>query len=580
MWRTRLAVATVAILVALATPAHAQPGPPDESGVDPNAPIGDARGEDAFADPEVAELQRKAAEVQDELAVLQGEVVEAQGELEIARSRLDAATANRERADAVVEAQRSEVDRYVQRVFGTGMPNSLRALLTAPDPDAVLDGLELLSEVRRDNDERFDAALEQQRVARDAEEEAAEAAEEVGENEARLSEAQSDARDRAVGLSAELNSTLAATNAAVTELQERQRKRNEETAANWRRYTDGLAAAGIVLPPAASLRDPLRLPAGLTALGAPGGRPVAGVAQTTSSEGTRLLVLPAETIRAVTLAVSTLGLPYTPSSGAGSDGPLAYSCDGLVRAVFSQAGMPQPGVAGEQMAVGVPVAVEEIQPGDLVYLGPAEQGVQHVGIVLDGQTILASDARATAVGVTGFDRAQVVGASRPSLGTRPPEAVPVRSQQAQLRRCNGVQARAGQAAGAWGGFPNGLIPTAALCPIGIASHRLRCDAAQSFVAMSQAFAGVFGGPICITDSYRTFQEQIGLYGRKPGLAAVPGTSNHGWGLATDLCGGIERFGTPQHQWMLANAPGFGFVHPPWAAPGRGREEPWHWEFGG
>ena len=44
-----------------------------------------------------------------------------------------------------------------------------------------------------------------------------------------------------------------------------------------------------------------------------------------------------------------------------------------------------------------------------------------------------------------------------------------------------------------------------------------------------------------------------LYGQKPVLAAVPGTSNHGWGLAVDLCGGIERFGTQQYAWMQANA---------------------------
>jgi LAS superfamily LD-carboxypeptidase LdcB len=98
--------------------------------------------------------------------------------------------------------------------------------------------------------------------------------------------------------------------------------------------------------------------------------------------------------------------------------------------------------------------------------------------------------------------------------------------------------------------------------------------------MSAAFAATFGRPLCVTDSYRTFPEQISLYARKPALAAVPGTSNHGWGLALDLCGGAESFGTAQWAWMAANASSFGWVHPPWAAPGRGREEPWHWEYAG
>ena len=77
-----------------------------------------------------------------------------------------------------------------------------------------------------------------------------------------------------------------------------------------------------------------------------------------------------------------------------------------------------------------------------------------------------------------------------------------------------------------------------------------------------------------------YAEQVRLYGEKPELAAVPGTSDHGWGLAVDLCGGVERFGTPQYAWMVANAGRFGFLHPGWADPGNGREEPWHWEYAG
>jgi hypothetical protein len=47
----------------------------------------------------------------------------------------------------------------------------------------------------------------------------------------------------------------------------------------------------------------------------------------------------------------------------------------------------------------------------------------------------------------------------------------------------------------------------------------------------------------------------------------------------DLCGGIDKFGTPQYEWMVANAESFGWVHPRWANQGGNREEPWHWEFG-
>lgn len=132
----------------------------------------------------------------------------------------------------------------------------------------------------------------------------------------------------------------------------------------------------------------------------------------------------------------------------------------------------------------------------------------------------------------------------------------------------------------WGGFANGMIPTEALCALaGVSYHALRCDAAHAYDAMSAAYAKRFGSPICITDSYRSFAAQVTLYGQKPSLAAIPGTSNHGWAMAVDLCGGIESFTSPEHDWMVANAPKYGWLHPDWARQGGGREEPWHWEFG-
>ena len=77
-----------------------------------------------------------------------------------------------------------------------------------------------------------------------------------------------------------------------------------------------------------------------------------------------------------------------------------------------------------------------------------------------------------------------------------------------------------------------------------------------------------------------YSEQVALYASKPNLAAVPGTSNHGLGVAVDLCGGIESFGTVQHQWLFTHAPLFGWFHPLWAEPTGSRPEPWHWEFSG
>jgi murein DD-endopeptidase MepM/ murein hydrolase activator NlpD len=136
----------------------------------------------------------------------------------------------------------------------------------------------------------------------------------------------------------------------------------------------------------------------------------------------------------------------------------------------------------------------------------------------------------------------------------------------------------GSASTGWGGFSNGMIPAGKLCAIG-SGHMLRCDAAAAYLQLAAAYRAQFGRSLCITDSYRSYASQVSLYQRKPSLAALPGTSNHGWGVAVDLCGGIDKFGTTQYHWMKAHAPSYGWLHPAWADQGGNREEPWHWEFG-
>lgn len=131
------------------------------------------------------------------------------------------------------------------------------------------------------------------------------------------------------------------------------------------------------------------------------------------------------------------------------------------------------------------------------------------------------------------------------------------------------------------GYANGEIPTAALCPLwGAPDKALRADAAAQFRDLSKAFAAQFGRPLCVTDAYRTRTEQVVVFAQKPGLAARPGTSNHGWGTATDLCGGVQSFATVEHVWMLTHAGIYGWFHPSWAEPTGAKPEPWHWEFAG
>lgn len=119
-------------------------------------------------------------------------------------------------------------------------------------------------------------------------------------------------------------------------------------------------------------------------------------------------------------------------------------------------------------------------------------------------------------------------------------------------------------------YGNGRIPASALAPVGTSGERLWAPAAQSLTRLIDA-AATDGVRIGITDGYRTYESQVDLVARKGlysqgGLAAVPGTSQHGWGLAADL-----DLDTRALAWMRANGPRFGFAE---TTP----RESWHWEY--
>ena len=129
-------------------------------------------------------------------------------------------------------------------------------------------------------------------------------------------------------------------------------------------------------------------------------------------------------------------------------------------------------------------------------------------------------------------------------------------------------------------YGNGQIPSNVLCGLSwVSGEQLRCDAAAALEELNGAFRAAFGRNLDVTDGYRSYGEQVTVAATRGGLAAVPGTSNHGFGQAVDLSGGIESFGTAEHSWMVANAGTYGWKHPAWAQAGGSKPEAWHWEYG-
>lgn len=123
---------------------------------------------------------------------------------------------------------------------------------------------------------------------------------------------------------------------------------------------------------------------------------------------------------------------------------------------------------------------------------------------------------------------------------------------------------------------NGNLNSGQLEGIGVGSLKAAPPAARSMRAM-RAAAAREGLNIGVTDAYRDYATQVRLKRQKPNLAATPGRSNHGWGLAFDLSDNgrpIAR-GSAVHRWLVANAPRFG-IYGPLARP----FEIWHWEYRG
>jgi D-alanyl-D-alanine carboxypeptidase len=128
-------------------------------------------------------------------------------------------------------------------------------------------------------------------------------------------------------------------------------------------------------------------------------------------------------------------------------------------------------------------------------------------------------------------------------------------------------------------YPNGRLPASALCPLYVApGESLRRGAAMAFNSMARNYEAQTGSALCVADSYRSYSEQVAVKLERQGFAATPGSSQHGLGLAVDLCGGVQDFSAPAHLWMQRNAPLYGWFHPAWAEPSGVLPEPWHWEF--
>ena len=483
-----------------------------------------------------------------------------------------------------------------------------------------------------------------------------------------------------------------------------QRAREQRALRQWHSYLTSLARAEVVPPLAATLDDPDALPDRLRPALDARGQAVPGVARLEDGRD-RLVVLPAETIEAVSETFSMVGA----SEVADRLGTEEARCGGQSSAAWADTTISVPVDLAGQWQQLRELDAGGLQPGDLAFLGADDTGIDTAGLVAaaDGRRLIVAvtDPDTGRVGLELVSAGQVRGARRPVAPSTNDSAAPdlagcgtsiagpavttglwrhplgaasysasagfgtsgslwssgshtgqdyaaaagtpvlamregvvaveypawagnlvridhgggVETWYAHLSRvdvADGQRIQAGQVLGAVGSegnstgphlhlemrldgepidpalvldtsaaasslaaYANGSAPATAMCAASEGGPLLRCDAAVAYRLLAASFEEQFGTPLCVTGGYRTLDQQVSLFASKPALAARPGTSNHGWGVAVDLCGGVESFGTPQHEFVVATAPLFGWHHPSWAAAGGSRPEPWHFEFG-
>ncbi len=266
------------------------------------------------------------------LAALQGEIRVNRRHLAIARGAYEVATARL--SDRLVALYMAGEESWLEVIIGSSSLDDLIDRVDAAKRVSAQDA-QILEEVRKARDEiksreaRLDRArAEQKRV--------------VAERAAR--------REAIEGMLAERRRLYDSIKAEIAEFeaQERARQRRLQEEARRRLEEEQRAAAAAPAP------VEIPSPAGLATA------PPSGVGG-----------------QVVEIALRYLGIPYKWGGASPSEG---FDCSGLVLYVYAQVGISLPHYTGSQWQLGVPVARDQLQPGDVVFFN----GISHNGIYIGG----------------------------------------------------------------------------------------------------------------------------------------------------------------------------------------------------
>jgi cell wall-associated NlpC family hydrolase len=327
--------------------------------------------DDAMA--KLSELSRQAEETTETMHSAQLDLSNKLAAQKAAEDKHAADQANVDAAKAQLGTYQASVDKLAASMYMGGRTDSLSAIMTADSPQHLIDQLSV------------------QRVV------ATEMATQM--TSFRTISAQAVAAEQASAKSAADARTAAEQAAAVrADVQAKQSKLQMQIAIVKSQYlalTPGqrvaLAAPGPV-PPATPDAAPAALAPGAPDALPPGGGEPAIAAMPGGPLGDvappeAALPAPAPALGAATVvqaALSRVGSPYS----WGAAGPSAFDCSGLVMWSFQQAGLSLPHSSQALAAGGQPVALSDLQPGDVVtYYSDASHTGLYVG---DGMVVHSS----------------------------------------------------------------------------------------------------------------------------------------------------------------------------------------------
>lgn len=120
----------------------------------------------------------------------------------------------------------------------------------------------------------------------------------------------------------------------------------------------------------------------------------------------------------IAAARTKLGDPYL----WGGTGPDAYDCSGLTQFAYGQAGIRLPRVAADQYNIGAHVAMDSLEPGDLLFWATNVNDpvtIHHVAIYLGAGMMLAAPHTGDVVKIEPVYLSGYIGATRPYVDAAP-----------------------------------------------------------------------------------------------------------------------------------------------------------------